>query len=382
MRGPDHIMGLTGRFCEYFIQSKLTPLIMIMTVGMGVLAMWTTPKEDEPSISITVADVLFSYPGRGSQDIDERIARPVSSWIREIPDVKHVVSSAGEHGVVFTVEFHDGVPREKAITQLYDRLYANLDQLPPGVGAPLVKPRGVAEVPSLAVSLWSESEGPQTLRKIASEMAVELRRIPNVSRVDIFGGQSRSFLVELDSRRLAERGISADQVVQAVQAANVRLPAGSVSGQEGTLDIEAGAFLQSAADTGVLIVGINAAGPIYLRDVANVRDGIAEPVDYVSRMGRDTGWSAYPEVTLSVTKVDRSNVTAVTREARRVLDKISKDLLPGSIHMSVTRDLGEKAEHTLNEVNCIFSSLPWWPSAWSSSLWGGVQGLLQQSRCP
>jgi multidrug efflux pump subunit AcrB len=351
MRGVDHIMGLTGRFTEYFIQSKLTPLIMIMTVVMGVLAIWVTPKEDEPSITLTVADVLLTYPGRGAQDIDERIARPVGSWIREIPTVKHVVSSAGEHSVLFTVEFREGVPREKALTELYDRLYANLDQLPPGASAPLVKPRGMAEVPSLGVSLWSESEGPQILRKIASEMAVELRRIPNVSRVDIIGGQSRSFLVELDARRLAERGIAADRVVQAVQAANLRLPAGSISGHEGVLNIEAGAFLQSAADTGLLIVGANAAGPIYLRDVADVRDGVAEPVDYVSRMGRDTGWSAYPAVTLAVTKVDRSNVTMVTREAREVLDKLAKDLLLGTIHMSVTRDLGEKAEHTLSEVN-------------------------------
>jgi multidrug efflux pump subunit AcrB len=183
MRGVDHIMGFTGRFAEYFITSKLTPLIMVMTVVMGVLAIWVTPKEDEPSVTITIADVLFSYPGRGAQDIDERIARPVSSWIREIPGVKHVVSSAGEHALVFTVEFRDGVPKEKALTQLYDRLYANLDQLPPGVSAPLVKPRGVAEVPALAVSLWSENEGPQILRKIASEMASELRRIPNISRV-------------------------------------------------------------------------------------------------------------------------------------------------------------------------------------------------------
>jgi len=189
------------------------------------------------------------------------------------------------------------------------------------------------------------------LRKIASEMAVELRRINNVSRVDIIGGQARSFLVELDARRLAERGIAADRVVQSVQAANISVPAGSVSGPDGVLNIEAGAFLQSAADTGVLIVGANAAGPIYLRDVANVRDGAADPSDYVSRMGKDTGWSAYPAVTLSVTKVDRSNVTVVTREARRVLDKIAKNLLPTTVHMSVTRDLGERAENMLTEVN-------------------------------
>jgi multidrug efflux pump subunit AcrB len=347
----DHTIGFTGRFSGYFLQSKLTPLIMIMTVVMGVMAIWATPKEDEPSLTLTVADVLYTYPGRGAQDIDERLGRPVGSWIREIPDVKHVVSSASEHSVVLTVEFRDGVPKEKALTELYDRLIAKSDQLPPGVGAPLVKPRGIAEVPVLGVSLWSETEGPQILRKIASEMAVELRRIPNVSQVEIIGGQSRAFIVELDARRLAERGITTDRVVQAVKAANLRLPAGSISGHAGVLNIEAGAFLQSAADTEVLIVGSNAAGPIYLRDVADVHDRAADPSDYVSRLGRDTDWSVCPAVTLTVTKVEHSNVTMVTRDSLSVLKKISKELLPRTVHMSVTRDMGKKAEHMLAEVN-------------------------------
>jgi multidrug efflux pump subunit AcrB len=350
MMKHDHVMGFTGRFSEYFITSKVTPLIMIMTLVIGILSIWVTPKEDEPSIILTVADVLFVYPGRGAQDIDEHLARPVGSWIREIPDVKHVVSSASENAVIFTVEFRDRVPREKALTQLYDKIIANMDQLPPGVSTPMIKPRGVAEVPSLAVNLWSEDEGPEILRKIAAEMATELRRIPNVSRVDIIGGQTRSFLVELDARRLAERGIAADKVVQAIQAANIRMPAGSISGDK-VLDIEAGSFLQSAADTGSIIVGSNAAGPIYLQDVANVRDGFTEPSNYVSRMGRDTGWSAYPAVTLAITKVDRTNVTAVTRETRVELERLAKELLPANIHLSVIRDTGERAERTIAVVN-------------------------------
>ena len=168
MRGEDRILGRTGRFTSYFITSKLTPLIMVVTVVLGVMAIWATPKEDTPSITLTIADVLLAYPGRGASEIDERIARPVGSWIREIPEVKHVVSSSSENAALFSVEFRDGVPREKALTELYTRLYANLDGLPPGVGAPLVKPRGIAEVPSLCLSLWSEEVSPQVLRKIAS----------------------------------------------------------------------------------------------------------------------------------------------------------------------------------------------------------------------
>ncbi|MRR38006.1 efflux RND transporter permease subunit, partial [bacterium] len=164
-------------------------------------------------------------------------------------------------------------------------------------------------------------------------------------------GQPRSILVHLDARRLAERGIAADKVVQAVQASNIRLPAGSVSGSEGVMNLEAGAFLKSAADTGVIIVGANASGPIYLRDVATISEGAAEVSDYVSRIGRDTKWAAYPAITLSVTKVDRSNVTEVTRDARAVLDKVSKDLLTSGMHMEINRDSGQTAMKTLTMVN-------------------------------
>ena len=255
MNDRHEATGQTGRLAKVFIRSKLTPLLIIMSLVMGVLAIWITPKEDEPSIIATVADVFVAYPGRGASEVDERIARPVGSWIREIPTVKHVVSSAGDDGAMLVVEFHDGVPREKALTQLYDRLHANMGQLPPGVPAPLVKPRGIDDACALAVTLWSERDGSDALRRVAAEMAVELRRLPNVSRVDIIGGTPRSIQVDLDARRLAERGIEADRVVQAVQAANIRAPAGTISGTEGLLRVESGAFLNRRLMRKPLIVG-------------------------------------------------------------------------------------------------------------------------------
>ena len=155
-----------------------------------------------------------------------------------------------------------------------------MGQLPPGVPAPLVKPRGIDDVCALAVTLWSDRDSSDTLRRVAAEMAVELRRLPNVSRVDIIGGTLRSIQVDLYARRLAERGIGTDRVVQAVQTANIMVPAGTLSGTEGLLRVESGAFLQSAADVEALIVGAKGNGLIYMRDVARVRDGAAEPSDY------------------------------------------------------------------------------------------------------
>jgi len=344
------VVGRTARLAEVFIHSKLTPLLIIVSLIIGSLAICVTPKEDDPSITATMTDVFVTYPGRGATEVDERIARPVASWIREIPTVKHVFSSAGDDGAMFAVEFHDGVPREKALTQLYDRLYANMGQLPPGVPAPLVRPRGIDDVSALVITLWSERDGSEVLRRVAAEMAVELRRLPNVSRVDIIGGTPRSIQVDLDARRLAERGIEADRAVQAIRAANIRVPAGTLSGSEAVLRVESGAFLKSAADAEVLIVGAKGNGPIYVRDVARVHDGSAEPTDYVSRMGKDTKWVSCPSVTLSIVKVHGSNVTEVVRQAKTAVNNLARNLLSDTIHVEITRDGGETA---LNSVKMV-----------------------------
>lgn len=342
--------GWTGKLAGAFTRSKLTPLLIITAFAIGLGAVWVTPKDDEPSITAASADVFIAYPGRGAKEIDERIARPVGAWIREIPTVKHVLSSAGDDGVMFVVEFFDGVPKETALTQLYDRLHANASWLPPGIPTPLIKPRGIDDVSVLAVTLWSEREGPGLLRKVAAELADELQRLPQVSRIDIIGGAPRSIRVDLDARRLAERGIAADRVVQAIQAANVRVPAGALSGPEGVLRVEAGAFLTSATDVGALVVGAKGAGPVYLRDVAHVHEGPTEPVDYVSRIGNDTKWVACPAVTLSVVKLKGANITDVTRQAKAVLSKASEGLVPEGVNTAITRDGGRMASNSVRNV--------------------------------
>ena len=181
-------------------------------------------------------------------------------------------------------------------------------------------------------------------------MADKLRALPNVSRVDITGGLPRTINVELDARKLAERGLAADRVLQAIKASNIKLPAGNISGPDGVYNITAGSFIKSAEDAAVLIVGANQAGPVYLRDVAVVSDGFAEPGNYVARIGGNTNWSAYPAVTISINKVFGSNVTDITRQAKEMLAGISKQILPVDIHMEITRDNGQIAETTLKMV--------------------------------
>jgi multidrug efflux pump subunit AcrB len=350
MKAPNPKLGISGRLTNRFITSKLTPLIMMVILAIGIMAIWTTPKEDDPSLVVAAADVVIVYPSRGAREIDERIAKPVGQWIKELQTVKHVYSSTTEDAVMFSIEFHSGIPQEKALSQLYQQLNANMGRLPSGVSAPLVKPRGVDDVAVLSATLWSDKAGPEILRRLAVEMADKLRALPNVSRVDITGGLPRTINVELDARKLAERGLGADRVLQAIRVSNVRLPAGKISGPDGVYKITTGAFIKSAEDAASLIVGANQAGPVYLRDVATVSDGFTEPANYVSRIGDNTNWSAYPAVTISINKVYGSNVTDVTRQANDMLRRLAKEILSADVHLDITRDNGQQALTALDMV--------------------------------
>lgn len=336
-------LGFSGRVARLFIDSKLTPLIILASLALGLYAIVVTPKEEEPTIVVPTADVLIAYPGVGSREVDQRVARPVASWIREIPTVEHVTSAASPDGALVTVQFREGVDREKALTQLYDKLAANLDRAPPGMQPPLVKPRAIEDVPVLALTLWSERDDPYALRRLALELAAGIEDVPNVSGVEVIGGHGREIRVQLDPSRLTERGLSPHDVVQGIQAANVRLPAGSLEGSQGVVRVEAGAFLRTPEDVASLVVGATPAGPVYLRDVADVRDGPEEPSSYVLHGGRETGGADHAAVTLSITKVRGTNA-AVVNEA--VLDRVASlrgRILPSDVHVEVTRNAGETA---------------------------------------
>ena len=233
MRDGDDSLGFSGGVASTFLRSKLTPLVILVSLALGILAIYTTAWEEDPSVTVAVADVFVAFPGRGAADVDARIARPVAAWILEIPSVEHVISSATDDAALLVVQFRDGVERDLALSQLYERLNANRDSLPARVPPPLVVPRGVEDVPVLAVTLWHESDNAVLVRRLAAELASELESLPGVSRVQLTGGSRREIVVELDANRLAERGLGADRIVQAVEAANVRLPAGELAGPVG-----------------------------------------------------------------------------------------------------------------------------------------------------
>lgn len=333
----------SGRLARFFIRSKLTPLLVLLSLALGVLGVVVNAREEEPSITVAMADVFVAFPGRSAAEVDERIARPFSTVVRELPTVEHVMSTSSDDGAMLVVQFKAGVEQDRALATLYERLAANLELLPSGAPPPLVKKRGVEDVPVLALTLWDERGDAAMLRRIAAELQASLLQIPGVSRVELIGGSQRSLDVRLDARKLAERGLAADRVAQAVQAANVRLPAGAIAGPDGSFRIRAGGLITSAQELGALIVGANAGGPVYLRDIATVADDTLEPSSYVSHFAREAGWSAKTAVTIVVTKTLGVNAADLSARARSTVDRFASRSLSKGTHIAVTRDAGQTA---------------------------------------
>ena len=343
-------VGLAGRIAAVFIDSKITPLLFVAALALGAYAVITTPKEDNPSIVVPLVEVMVPYPAAGSAEVDERAARPVAALMREIPTVEHVASFAGADGALISVQFKQGVDAERALVQVNDRLEANPEISQPAHLAPLVRPRGVQDVPILVLTFWSERDDPYILRRLALEVEGRLQDIEGLSGTDVIGGLGREITVEADPARLAGKGVSSARLAQVIQAANLQLPAGDLRGSEGVQRVQAGAFLKSAQDVGSLVVGASPTGPVYLRDVAAVRDGPATPDSYVLYRSPATGGAQRIAVSLAVRKVLGTNAIVVRNAVIERVERLRGTLIPSDVHVEVTRDAGAEAKQRVESL--------------------------------
>ena len=335
--------GFSGAVAAVFLESKITPLLVVASVALGAYAVVITPKEDNPSIVVPLVEVMVPYPAAGSTEVDERAARPVAQLMRGIPNVDHVASMAGADGALVTVQFAEGVDLERALVQVKDRLEANPGISQPAHLAPLVRSRGVQDVPILVLTFWSEHDDAFILRRLATEIAGRLEDIEGLAGTDVIGGPGREITVEADPARLAGKGVSPARLAQVIQAANLQLPAGDLQGAGGVQRVQAGAFLRGAEDVGSLVVGATPAGPVYLRDVAAVRDGPAAPDGYVLHRSPATGGAQRIAVSLAVRKVLGTNAIVIRNAAVERVDRLRGTLIPSDIHVEITRDAGAEA---------------------------------------
>ncbi|WP_447976956.1 efflux RND transporter permease subunit [Candidatus Nitrospira bockiana] len=405
-------MRLAGRIAAQFITSKLTPLIMLAALLLGLFAVLLTPREEEPQIVVPMADVWLPFPGASAKVVEEQLTRPIERKLSEIKTVEYLYSISRPGGALLIVRFYVGQPMEQSLVDLYDKLMSNQDLFPPGTLPFLVKPRDINDVPIVTLTLSSDRYSEFQIRQLAEQVLEEAKKIPGTSGGFIVGGRERELRVQIDPARMKAYGVTPLQVAGVIRHENLALPAGRFESRNQSYLVETGRFIRSKEDLESLVVGVRDQRPIYLRQVADVIDGPAETSHYVwfgqgpsvqraelstpedtagspsrrraqawrhlfvtpgasalstpdSRLRtqhsgpsipdsalstQHSGLTESPAVTIAVAKQAGTNAVMI---ARQVLDKVHElkgVLIPSDVHVAVTRDYGETANEKANEL--------------------------------
>ncbi|HUU32662.1 MAG TPA: efflux RND transporter permease subunit [Vicinamibacterales bacterium] len=340
--------GAAGRLAAAFINSKLTPLVILASMGLGGMAIVALPREEEPQIVVPMVDVFVGMPGATPEDVEQRVTRPMERLLWEVPGVEYVYSTSSPGQSLVIVRFRVGESEEAALVHLNQKLASHMDLVPPGATPPLVKPRSIDDVPILAVTLSSSRYGDDQLRVLAAQLRDAIAEVPDVSEVTLIGGRPRQVGVTIDTARLAAQGLDPLAVQQALVGANaVRAAGGPVAGGTAT-GIDTGARLTSADDVARVVVASRGGRPVHVGDVAQVTDGDAEPTSYVRFQAR--GGGIEPAVTISVAKRKGTNAIDVSHRVTAKLDTLKGTLVPADVTVTLTRDYGETAAEKSNEL--------------------------------
>jgi multidrug efflux pump subunit AcrB len=341
-------MGISGRVAAAFIRSKLTPLLSLAALGLGLLAIVATPREEEPQISVPMIDVLAMMPGASPRETEQLLARPIEQRMWELPGVDYVYATAGEGWAMVTVRFQVGEDQEESVVKVHAKLMSAMDAAPPGALPPIVKPHAIDDVPILTLTLHSAAYPTNALRRIATRLEDDIRTIPEVAETFVTGGQPLQIRVTMDPARMAARGVTPGEVMLALRGANARLQAGEFTTGNATWAVDAGAPLVTAADVGSVVVSTRSGGAVHVRDVAAVAEDYGDVQDYVSHAAREGATEA--AVTISVAKRKGANATHVAHEALARVEQSRARLVPADIGITVTRDYGETAAEKAAEL--------------------------------
>jgi len=402
-------LGLAGKVARTFINSKLTPLIIIAAVLLGAFAVIMLPREEEPQIKVPMVDVLVAMPGFSAKEVEERASRPMEKLLWEIPGVEYIYSTSRPGESLVIVRFKVGENLERSLVKLNQKLDSNFDKIPHGVSQPLIKARTIDDVPILALTFHSARYDHLTLRRLVAQVDDAVKQVPLVAETTLIGGARRQVRVLLDPARLASRNLSPAGLVPMLRQANKQFAAGGLTSENKEVVIETGAFLQSAEDVGSVVVGVFGGKPGYLREVADITDGAEEPSQYVlfgfgaagqsedspsprpSPAGRgsiatsapakrsaqelssDGGadslsqreragvresatktsrqrFAEEPAVTLSIAKRPGANAISVAHEVLRKIETLKGRVIPDDVQVSITRHYGETAAEKSNEL--------------------------------
>ena len=348
--------GISGKIAQAFMNSKLTILLMIGLMIIGVYSSFLIPREEEPQINVPMADIMVGYPGASPKEVESRVAKPLEKIISNIKGVEHVHTMAMNGQAMLIVQFYVGQDVERSYVKLYDELAKHENMFPQGVYKPMVKTRSIDDVPMLGITIWSEKQDDYQLRQIAEEVTSEIEKVKDVAITKEIGGNNRELKVILDKDRMSENGVDALGIMQMIQANNGSSQSGSFVENDEEFLVTTGQFLSNAEDVENLVVGVNKNMPVYLKQVATITDGPSTPRSYVSfGYGKaneqfKTAKSEYPAVTISVGKVKGADAMKISDKILTKVEQLKKTIIPDDVHVEVTRNYGETASHKVGEL--------------------------------
>ena len=347
--------GLSGRIAAAFINTQITPLIAIVGILLGVFAILVTPREEEPQINVTFANVFIAFPGASAAEVEQLVATPAEQVLGEIEGLEHIYSTSQPGMATLAIQFKVGEDRTQAVLNLYNKVYSNQDWFPPAlnIGQPIIKIRGIDDVPIVTLSLWSENpdNGAYELSQIAHSLEAELKRAPGTRNIYAIGDIDQVVQVHLDAQKLASYGISIQDLGQSLGMSNVSKDAGSYVSNGREIEVRAGTFLVSIDEVKDLIIGLNQGAPVYLSDVADVNGKPNDPEHYVSFTRVIDGQAlSYPSVSLAIAKKPGVNAVDVSNAVIHHMKQLEGIIIPSDVNYTITRNYGETADSKANKL--------------------------------
>ncbi len=354
--------NFSGWIALHASSSQLTPLLALFALLLGVFAALVTPREEEPQIDVTMANVFVAFPGASATDVASMVTTPMEQVLAEISDIEHIFSASRPGMSVLTVQFKVGVPRTEALVRLYNAVHSNQDWRPVnlGVGPVLVKPKGIDDVPVVAVTLWTDDQprGALELTQIAQSLETELQRVPGTRNINTVGAVQATVQVLLSPEKLSAHGIAIDELRRALQGSHAVTHAGDVVNHDQSISVQAGAFFSRPEDLGSLVVGLHNNRPVYLSAVADIVFGAPENSQYVW-YARSSDQLTAPAVTVEISKKPGENAVDIADQVIQRIELLKGVVIPQGVEVSVTRNYGETANDKANKLiqKLIFASL-------------------------
>jgi multidrug efflux pump subunit AcrB len=359
----DESLGIAGRTARFFIRSPLSPLFYGAMLLMGLLGLFLTPRQEDPQISVPMIDIMVMYPGASAQQVSNLAMQPLERIMSEIPGVKHVYSASQRGQGIVTVEFEVGEQMGPSLVKVNDKIASNMDKIPPGVMPPLVRSKGIDDVPIVTLTLWSkdlDKDGiPDVddgqLRLLAQDVLQALKQVKDTGNAFIVGGRREQLTIDVVPERLSGYQISLDQVAQTIQTANAETTAGGVEASGTRFSVTTGSFLTGVEDINRLVVGTFNNIPVYVRDVARVTQGpedASQLVAYYTGPAAGEGETAdgRPAVTIAIAKKELTNGVDVAKAILQRMEDLKGGRIPANVEVSITRNYGQTANQKVTEL--------------------------------